>query len=269
MGGGGVRFALCIEYDGSTYQGWQSQPHGQTLQDHLERALSSIAGERIHVVAAGRTDAGVHAHAQIIHFDTLALRPLQAWVRGVNAHLPGTIAVRWARAVAEDFHARFCARNRSYRYILYNHPIRPALQRGRVGWYHRPLDAQAMAAAAVHLLGEHDFSTFRASECQARSPVKTLLKADVSRRDEYLVFEFQATGFLHHMVRNMVGALLWVGYGKETATWFPTLLAARNRTLAPPTFMPDGLYFVGVDYDIRWNLPQGGRIIAPLPSLLI
>lgn len=263
-----MRYALQVEYDGSAFQGWQSQPHGLTVQDHLERALSTIAGERVQAMAAGRTDTGVHALAQIAHFDTNVERPLQAWVRGVNAHLPPSIAVRWAQEVEEGFHARFCAMSRSYRYILFNHPVRPAIQSGRVGWYHRPLEAEPMAAAAKRLLGEHDFSSFRASECQAKSPVKTLLQADVFRRGDYLVFEFTAGGFLHHMVRNMVGALLWVGYGKEAPEWIDGLLAARNRTMAPPTFMPDGLYFTGVEYESRWNLPNDGRIIAPLPSLV-
>lgn len=258
-----MRYALQLEYDGSAFQGWQSQPHGLTVQDHLERALAAIAGGRTPAMAAGRTDTGVHALAQVVHFDTEAERPLQAWVRGVNAHLPPTIAVRWAQPVAADFHARFCALARSYRYILFNHPVRPALGSGRVGWYHRPLDAGAMAEAARRLLGEQDFSSFRAAECQARSPVKTLHQADVTRRGDYVIFEFRAGGFLHHMVRNMVGALLWVGYGKEEPAWMDELLAARNRQLAPPTFMADGLYFTGVDYEARWNLPNGGRIIAP------
>ena len=258
-----MRYALQVEYDGSAFQGWQSQLHGKTVQDHLERALSVIACQHTAAMAAGRTDTGVHALAQVAHFDTNVERPLQAWVRGVNAHLPPTIAVRWAQPVADDFHARFCALSRSYRYILFNRPVRPAIQSGRVGWYHRPLDAEAMAEAAKHLLGEQDFSSFRSSECQAKSPIKTLHQADVRRQGDYVVFEFRAGGFLHHMVRNIVGALLWVGYGKESADWMPSLIAARDRSLAPPTFMPDGLYFTGVEYEGRWNLPNGGRIIAP------
>jgi len=261
-----MRFALQVEYDGSLFQGWQSQPHGKTVQDHLERALAVIAGHRVQAAAAGRTDSGVHALAQVAHFDTPTERPLQAWVRGVNAHLPPAIAVRWAQPVAEDFHARFCALSRSYRYILFNNPVRPAIQSGRVGWYHRPLDVAAMAAAAKLLLGEQDFSSFRAAECQAKSPIKTLHQADVFRSGDYVIFEFRAGGFLHHMVRNMVGALLWAGNGKVPADWMSTLIAARNRTLAPPTFMPDGLYFTGVEYEARWNLPEGGRIMAPFHS---
>lgn len=263
-----MRFAACVEYDGAAFHGWQSQPHGRTVQDHLQRALSAIAGEPLLAHAAGRTDTGVHALAQMVHFDTSVSRPLQAWVRGVNAHLPPSIVVRWAQPVADDFHARFSAQARSYTYLLHNHPVRPALQHGRVGWYHRPLDVQAMAEAVAHLLGEHDFSSFRASECQARSPIKTLHHASVRREGEYLLFKFRASGFLHHMVRNIVGALIWVGYGKESPAWMSRVLAARDRTSAAPTFMPDGLYFTGVDYAPDWSLPNGGRIIASLPSFL-
>ena len=241
-----MRLAIQIEYDGSAFHGWQSQPDGATVQDKLEHALSVIAGERVRAHAAGRTDTGVHALAQVAHFDTGASRPAQAWVRGVNAHLPKQMAVRWAQPVAVDFHARFCARARSYRYLLFNHPVRPALHYGRV----------------------HDFSSFRSSECQAPSPVKILLEARVFRRGELVIFEFSAGGFLHHMVRNLIGALLWVGSGKCDAEWMTELLALRDRTQAPPTFMPDGLYFTGVDYDPQWQLPNGGRIIAPLDPLL-
>lgn len=260
-----MRFAICIEYDGTAFHGWQSQPHGQTVQDHLQRAVGAIAGAPVTIHAAGRTDAGVHALAQVAHFDVEVDRPLQAWVRGVNAHLPAAIAVRWAQPMAQDFHARFSAQGRSYCYLLHNHPVRPALQHGRTGWYHRPLDAQAMAEGAAYLLGEHDFSSFRAAECQARSPVKVLHQVQVRRHGEYLLFEFSASGFLHHMVRNIVGALLWVGYAKESPAWIGELLALRDRTQAAPTFMPDGLYFTGVDYGSGWSLPNEGRIIAPLP----
>lgn len=261
-----MRFSIQIEYDGSAFHGWQSQPDGRTIQDHLERALAVIADERIQVHAAGRTDAGVHALAQVAHFDTVAERPLQAWVRGVNAHLPKQISVRTAQEVSSDFHARFSARSRSYRYILFNHPVRPSLQHGRVGWHHRPVDAAAMHEAACLLLGEHDFSSFRSSECQALSPVKTLLEAKVFRSGNHVIFEFCAGGFLHHMVRNLVGALLRVGQGKADPPWIVEVLRQRDRTIAPPTFMPDGLYFTGVDYGDEWNLPNGGRIIVPFSS---
>ncbi len=258
-----VRYALQIEYDGSRFHGWQSQPNGVTVQDHLQRALSIIAGSPVAATAAGRTDTGVHALAQVVHFDTEVNRPDQAWVRGVNTHLPQEIAVLWVQPVADDFHARFSALSRSYRYVLFNSPVRPALQHRRVGWYHRPLNDRAMNAAAARLLGEHDFSSFRSSQCQAKSPVKTMHVASVDRCGDYVIFNFQAGGFLHHMVRNIVGALLWVGYGRRESEWIAELLGLHERALAPPTFMPDGLYFTGVEYDGRWKLPQGGRIIAP------
>ncbi len=173
------------------------------------------------------------------------------------------MAVRWASYVASEFHARFSAISRSYRYVLFNHQVRPALQSGRVGWFHRVVDAERMDIAAQFLLGEHDFSSFRASECQAKSPVKTLHEARVSRNGDYLLIDLRAGGFLHHMVRNIVGSLLWVGYGKESPEWFSTLLEARDRTMAAPTFAPDGLYFVGAEYDQSWQLPQVGRIMMP------
>jgi tRNA pseudouridine38-40 synthase len=258
-----VRIAIGIEYDGSRFHGWQSQPMVETIQDAVENAVSKIAGNPIGVVASGRTDTGVHALGQVAHFDTEAVRPLQAWVRGVNGHLPSAIAVRWAQQVDGEFHARFAAISRSYRYVLFNHPVRPALHCGRVGWYHRPLDVAAMALAARCLQGEHDFSSFRSSECQARSPVKTLHQVSLSRHGDYVVFDFRAGGFLHHMVRNIVGSLLWVGYGKESPEWLSSLLVARDRTIAAPTFESDGLYFVSAEYDERWRLPQAGRIMTP------
>lgn len=261
-----VRIALGLEYDGAGFHGWQSQPNGNTVQDSLERALAEVAGGRMRVVCAGRTDAGVHALCQVVHFDTPALRPDSAWVRGTNAHLPDQVAVRWAQTVDAEFHARFSARSRSYRYLLHNHPVRPALNHGRMGWYHHPLDVEEMRRAALHLLGEHDFSAFRAAECQAKSPVKTLSRADVSRCGDMVVLEFRANAFLHHMVRNLVGALVAVGRGKHPPGWVAEVLAGRDRGRAAPTFSPAGLYFDGAEYESRWCLPGAGRIIAPLPD---
>lgn len=258
-----VRIAVGIEYDGSLFHGWQAQPVQKTVQRALEHAVSEIAGERTTVIAAGRTDAGVHALEQVAHFDTNAARPLQAWIRGVNRYLPPAVSVRWAVPVESAFHARFSAISRSYRYVLFNHPVRPALHSGHVGWYHRALDIDRMSVAAQHLIGEHDFSTFRSSECQAKSPVKTLHEALILRHGDYVLFDFRAGGFLHHMVRNIIGSLLWVGYGKASPEDFAELLAARDRTLAAPTFAPDGLYFVGAEYDQCWRLPQAGRIMTP------
>ena len=257
-----MRIALGLEYDGSGFSGWQSQPAGNTVQDVLECALERIACVPLRTTCAGRTDTGVHALAQVVHFDTSVGRPLMAWVRGVNAHLPETVAVQWAMSVGMDFHARFAARSRSYRYLLLNRSQRPGLWSNKMGWYHRALDVGAMQEAASCLLGEHDFSSFRSAECQAKSPVRTLIFCDISRTGDLLSFEFRANAFLHHMVRNLVGALVAVGSGKLSLPSFIQLIGARDRRLAPQTFAPQGLYFTGVEYDPGWGLPQDGRIIT-------
>ena len=262
-----MRIALSLEYDGSAFHGWQSQPGGETVQDVLETALSAVAGEPIKTFAAGRTDAGVHALAQVVHFDSGVDRPLSAWIRGTNAHLPATVAVRWAQPVSEAFHARFSACARRYRYVLFNSAVRPALLSGKVGWCHDPLDAVAMASGTRYLLGEHDFSAFRAAECQAKTPVKTLYSAAVSRQGDYLLFDFHANAFLHHMVRNIVGALVYVGKGAHPPEWIDALLANRDRTRAAPTFAAAGLYFAGADYPHEWRIPEEARIIAPFSTL--
>lgn len=252
-----MKIAIGIEYDGSCFHGWQSQPSGNTVQDHLERALASISGETIRVAAAGRTDTGVHAIAQVAHFETPVARPLTAWVRGVNTLLPQSIAVAWAAPVADDFHARYSAVSRTYAYVLYNHPVRPALFSGKVGWLHAPLDLAAMQAALAHLPGEHDFSAFRSSECQAKSPVRVLSACAIAQEGAYFRFTFTANGFLHHMVRNIVGALVYVGKGAHPPEWLGELLAGRDRARAAPTFEACGLYFAGVDYDPVWHLKAG------------
>ena len=252
-----MRIALGVEYEGSDFCGWQSQAGGGAVQDALESALSRVADAPTRAVCAGRTDAGVHAIGQVVHFDTDAVRPDTAWVRGVNTHLPPSVAVRWAKPVSDDFHARFSARGRRYRYLLLNRAERPGLMARRVGWFHRPLDAEAMLAAASLLLGEHDFSAFRAVECQAKSPVKTLRRAAVARQGDLLVFDFEASAFLHHMVRNIVGALVYVGKGAHPPAWLGELLAGRDRARAAPTFEACGLYFAGVDYDPVWQLKVG------------
>jgi tRNA pseudouridine38-40 synthase len=261
-----MRIALGLEYDGSGFCGWQSQAGGGSVQDALESALAVVADAPTRVACAGRTDAGVHALAQVVHFDTDVLRPNMAWVRGVNAHLPASVAVRWAQPVGDGFHARFSARGRRYRYLLLNRGERPGLMSGRVGWFHRPLDADAMAQAGALLLGEHDFSAFRAAECQAKSAVKTLRLAAVQRHGDLLVFDFEASAFLHHMVRNLVGALVYVGKGAHPPAWLGELLAGRDRARAAPTFDASGLYFAGVDYDPCWNLKAGaGDTASMLP----
>jgi len=210
----------------------------------------------VSLVAAGRTDTGVHALEQVVHFDTQVERPLTAWVRGTNAVLPESIAVRWAHPVPDEFHARFSAHGRSYRYLLLDRPVRSALHAGRAGWFHMPLDIAAMRKAARCLLGEHDFSAFRASECQAKSPVKHLHRLDIRREREMLVFDLDADAFLHHMVRNIVGCLVYVGKGKHTPEWLKEILEGRDRTRAAPTFAPDGLYLRRIRYEAKWNLPQ-------------
>lgn len=250
-----MKIAIGIEYHGAYFQGWQSQPNGRGVQDALEHAIAMVAGEKVRLHAAGRTDSGVHALMQVAHFETTVQRPQTAWVRGTNAHLPPWVRVRWACEVADDFHARFSARARSYQYVLYNHAVAPASQHGRVGWYHRLLNITPMQQAAQLLLGEHDFSAFRASECQASSPIRTMQRAEVNQQGQYIVFSFQANAFLQHQIRNVVGALVYVGQGKLDVSAFSALLKNKDRTLSPPTFMPDGLYFTGVTYDPVWQLP--------------
>lgn len=251
-----MRIVLILEYNGSNYCGWQSQPCGCSIQDKLESALSRIAREKIRVVTAGRTDAGVHAAYQVAHFDTLATRPMTAWTRGVNAFLPKDIAVLWARKISSQFHARFSARARCYQYLLLNHPIRPGVHSQKVGWFHQPLDLKKMQDGARNLIGEHDFSAFRAAECQAKSPVRTLTRLDISCRGNIVVFDLCANAFLHHMVRNIVGCLVYVGKGTHTPDWVQTLLEDCDRKFAPPTFSASGLYLTSIMYDPEWNLPR-------------
>jgi tRNA pseudouridine38-40 synthase len=257
-----MRIALGIEYAGTPFTGWQSQPDGRGVQDALERALAAIAGERICVVAAGRTDAGVHATMQIAHFDTAAARPVSAWARGTNAHLPPEIAVLWAAPVDAAFHARFGATARHYTYLLANRPVRPAVLDRRIGWYHRPLDVPAMRDGAAALLGTHDFSAFRAALCQARSPVKTIEVAEIRAFGDCIRFDFSANAFLHHMIRNIVGALVHVGAGKAPPAWIGELIAGGDRTRAAATFAAAGLYFTGADYDPGWGLPATRRPVT-------
>ena len=257
-----MRIALGIEYDGSRFLGWQTQPGGGTVQDALEPALAGIAGAPVVVTCAGRTDRGVHALGQVVHFETAAERPDSAWVRGVNAMLPESLAVLWAQRVAEDFHARYSARARTYRYVLLNRPVRPAIAARHAGWFHQPLDLDAMSAAAACLVGEHDFSAFRAADCQAKSPVRTLHSLQVEREGERIDFVVRANAFLHHMVRNLVGTLVYVGKGKHAPQWARAVLESRSRALAAPTFAAEGLYLEHVEYEAHWRLP--GAVKAPL-----
>lgn len=251
-----MRIVLGIEYCGVGFCGWQSQLQGCGVQDALEAAISIVSGAKSRLHAAGRTDTGVHAAFQVAHFDTLAQRPLTAWVRGVNSHLPPGVTVLWAREVGEDFHSRFAANQRGYRYVLLNHAVRPGLNHGLIGWYHRPLDADAMNAAAVLLIGQHDFSAFRAAECQAKSPVKDLRQAQITRRGDYLLCDFRADGFLHHMVRNLMGCLIQVGAGMQSPAWARDTLESRDRSLGAPTFAPAGLYLTHIRYPAHFALPE-------------
>jgi tRNA pseudouridine38-40 synthase len=262
-----VRFALGLEYDGSDFRGWQSQPDGNTVQDTLEAALARIAGVPVRTCCAGRTDAGVHACWQVVHFDTDVERPLGAWVRGVNSCLPESIAVRWARSVPGDFHARYRALARRYTYLLCNGPVRPALWANRVGWHHAPLRIESMQRAARLLEGEHDFSAFRAAECQARNPVRTLSAARVEASGGFVRLSFRANAFLHHMVRNMVGALVEIGKGRRPVEWIGQLLAGADRSQGAATFSPAGLYLSGVEYDPHWQLPEFVPSILPAASI--
>ena len=251
----GTRHALGLSYRGAAYHGWQSQPDGRTVQDRLETALSAFADRPVRTICAGRTDAGVHALNQVVHFDAPVERAPASWVRGTNRYLPADVAVQWCRPVAADFHARNSARGRRYRYVLRESPVRPSLETGLVGWTFQALDAQAMRAAAARLIGEHDFSSFRAAACQAATPVKTMRSIAIERRGAYWHFDFDASAFLHHMVRNIVGCLVAVGAGRRAPGWMGEVLAARSRDAAAPTFAPDGLYFVGPYYDAAWQLP--------------
>lgn len=255
-----MRIILILEYDGSRYCGWQSQPAICSVQDALEVALSKISCTNIRVITAGRTDTGVHALYQVVHFDTQVKRPLSAWVRGANSFLPDDIAVLWASETDDDFHARYSATERHYLYTLVNQPVRPGLLNKKVGWFHQPLDIQQMQLAAATLLGKHDFSSFRAAECQAKSPVREITKLDISRQGNTYVFELSANAFLHHMVRNIVGCLVYVGKGKYSPEWMPELLESRDRAKAAPTFSANGLYLAGVTYDPKWNLPRFNNV---------
>jgi tRNA pseudouridine38-40 synthase len=256
-----------VSYHGSAYDGWQSQPHGRTVQDVLERALSQFAADcPIKTLCAGRTDAGVHGLMQVVHFDSPVQRTEQAWVRGTNRFLPPDVAVQWARQVPPQFHARASAVARRYAYVLLESPVRPSLEASRVGWVFRPLALEPMQSAAQALLGEHDFSAFRAAQCQAHSPVKHMNRITIARRGAYWRFEFEASAFLHHMIRNIMGCLIAIGQGQRPAHWMTDVLQSRSRQTAAPTFSPDGLYFLGPVYDPAFSLPTHTAAFDWLPG---
>jgi tRNA pseudouridine38-40 synthase len=257
-----MRFALGVEYDGGRFSGWQrlstagTQVADGSLQTALEMALSKVADERIDTVCAGRTDAGVHARCQVVHFDTEAVRDPRGWLLGTTSNLPASMAVRWCVPVADDFSARFAARARRYRYRILNRGTRPGLEHQYLSWERMPLDADAMDAAAQALRGEQDFSAFRSIQCQARHARRDLHAIVVTRRDEEVLVEVQANAFLHHMVRNIVGSLLLVGRGERPVGWIGELLQGRDRSVAGPTAAAAGLLFLGPRYPRQWGLPQ-------------
>ena len=260
-----MRIAIGVTYDGAGLNGWQSQPSGNTVQDRLEEALAKIAGTPIRIAGAGRTDSGVHALAQVAHFDTAAERPESAWVRGTNAFLPQQIAVQWAVAVPEEFSARYSALSRRYVYLLYCHAVRPAVLAAKTGWYHSALDLARMREAAACLIGKHDFSAFRSSQCQAKTPVRTVRSIAMEPYGPYVRFDISADAFLHRMVRNIVGCLLYVGSGRQAPGWLASVLDSRDRSRGAPTLSPEGLYLAEVVYGARWRLPPFPRI---MPFLL-
>lgn len=262
-----MRIALGLEYNGRDFAGWQVQAddaQGRTVrsvQGVVETALAAVAASPVRVHVAGRTDAGVHASAQVAHFDTDVERSEYSWLRGANSNLPNDVAVLWARRIAPEFHARFSATGRTYRYVILSRPVRPALLAGRVSWDYRPLDVARMQAAAAYLVGTHDFTSFRAMQCQAKNPVRELRRLELRRDGDFVLFDINANAFLHHMVRNIAGALTAVGAGEREPAWLASVLAARDRTAAGVTAPSDGLYLTAIEYPAHFGLP----VPAPAP----
>lgn len=257
-----MRYALGVEYDGSKYHGWQRQKNVISVQEKLEIALSKIADESVAVICAGRTDTGVNATNQIVHFDTDKIRKDVAWTLGVNTHLPADISVSWVKKVDEDFHARFSATARHYRYIIYNNRLRSAILSTGISFCPHPLDENLMHQAAQHLIGRNDFTSFRTVHCQSHSPIRTLYHCNVFRQGEYIIIDVKGNAFLHHMVRNIAGSLMRVGQKLEKVSWIEEVLCAKNRCVAGMTASSAGLYFVGVDYPEQFNIPK--RQLGPL-----
>ena len=252
-----MRIAVGVEYDGYRYRGWQTQQEGvRTIQPEVEKALAFVADHPVRVHCAGRTDAGVHAREQVIHFETLVDRPLKAWVMGGNVQLPDDVNLLWASPVPDHFHARFSARFRSYRYRILNRPVRSALLYGRATWIYRALDAVRMHRAGQALTGTHDFTSYRAIGCQAKQPVRTVTHLEVTRDGDIIELYIRATAFLHHMVRNIAGVLIAIGAGEQPESWAREVLEHRNRTLGGVTAPPDGLYFEHVEYEDEFQLPR-------------
>lgn len=251
-----MRIAAGIEYDGRPYCGWQYQDHSPSVQEEVEKAFSQVADHELRVICAGRTDTGVHATGQVIHFDTDSQRTDYSWLRGSNTNLPPSVSVQWVKPVDEEFHARFSARNRAYRYVICNRPERTAVFNGLVTWNHVPLQLERMRAAAKHLLGEHDFSSFRAAGCQAKSPVRTIHKLELTQQGEFIVIDIEANAFLHHMVRNIAGILMAIGCGDAEPEWTSEVLEHRDRKLGGVTASPSGLYLTKVVYPENFAIPS-------------
>lgn len=260
-----MRIALGVEYDGAQYFGWQRQREVPSVQEHLEKALSKIANAPIEVQCAGRTDAGVHGTGQVVHFDVSCDRPMRAWTMGVNTHLPDSIAVRWAKEVPDEFHARFTATARRYRYIIFNNALRPGILRHGVSHYHGDLDETLMHEAGQYLLGENDFTSFRAAQCQSNSPWRNIHHLNVTRQGAFVIIDIKANAFVHHMVRNITGSLIAVGLKEQKPEWVKWLLEAKDRNLAAATAKAEGLYLVEVDYPAEYALPSSpaGPLFLP------
>jgi len=258
-----MRIALGLEYAGDHFHGWQSQNNAPNVQDFVEKALSKVANHPIKVAVAGRTDTGVHAIAQVIHIDTDSKRKMYEWVKGANANLPSTISMLWAQSVDEDFHARFSATARHYRYIIFNRPVRPAVFNKKISWEYRHLDIESMQKAANYLIGEHDFTAFRAIACQAKSPVRTIFYLNIQRSGEYVILDVSANAFLYHQVRNIAGVLTAIGCGKKSPEWAQFVLESRDRKVAGKTAPANGLYLCGVDYPSRYHFPK-----VPIPFII-
>ncbi len=257
-----MRLALGVEYDGSGYSGWQSQPRQKTIQGVVEKALSRVANHPVRIACAGRTDTGVHASGQVIHFDTEAQRSRRSWVFGANANLPKDVVILWARVVPDSFHARFAALRRCYRYVIFNRVVRPTFLARRVTWEYRPLNEQRMQEAASYLVGKHDFNAYRAVACQAASPVRTVYRLDVSRQGEMFYIDIEANAFLHHMVRNIAGVLLTIGSGEQSPDWAQEVLETRDRRMGGVTAAPCGLYLVRVCYPEQYDIPSSPALVV-------
>ena len=274
-----MRIALGLQYDGSPYAGWQVQHNQTTVQGELEKAISSFIGEDVckthpvQTITAGRTDAGVHALGQVIHFDTHVEREEFSWVRGVNSFLPRSIVVNWAKVVPDEFSARFSAFERTYIYALHAGPCRSPMMNARAGYVVLPpniwFNVKAMQEAAQYLIGEHDFTSFRSSECQSKTPIKTMYAIDIISEEPWLYFRIQGNAFLHHMVRNLVGSFLQIGRERQKPEWMAEVLAAKNRQMAAPTFMPDGLYLAKIAYPEEFAIPEPWLENSWLPRRLI